>query len=700
MKKHILFSILTIITGFAFAQTAPPNGMIYQAVARDGSGNLAVRRTIYVQATVLKGSATGAVMYSDEHKVISNADAMFSVIVGQGKYLSGTYTKLTDIPWDKDKYFFNLKIGVAPSIPRLGWTPSYTDMGTTQFWSVPYAMFSGKSGDSLTLTVNGTGRQIKLGNYKPIFFSVADKDSIATNEIQSLSRNGGRLLLSLNGGMVTLPDSSASNELQSITRNGGRIILNQNGGTIFLPDSSATNELQTISRNGGRIVLSQKGGIVTLPDSSASNELQTISQSGNTITLSQGGGSVTITDNDKQMLGITSGKGTISLSNGGSIRLADSSATNELQTVSISPGKGRITLSKSGGTVVLNDSSAINELQTISQSGNTITLSQGGGSVTITDNDKQMLGITSSKGTISLSNGGSVKLADSSATNELQTVSISSGKGRITLSNGGGNVVLNDSSGTNELQTISQSGNTITLSQSGGSVTITDNDKQMLGITSSKGTISLSNGGSVQLADSSAANELQTVSISSGKGTITLSNGGGNVVLNDSSAINELQTISKSANVITLSDGGGSVLDLDSQRLSLTDSGLNKTIQISNGNAVTLNVADGDTLHWKQIGSNSTYIKGSVGVGTSSPENSAMFQVSSTSKGVLFPKMTEAQRVLIAGPAVGLLVYQTDGSTGFYFYDGTAWLRLSTGSSSSAGSGSVPSGILYTVDGF
>ncbi|MFN5890057.1 MAG: hypothetical protein ACK448_06645, partial [Bacteroidota bacterium] len=373
MKKHILFSILTIITGFAFAQTAPPNGMIYQAVARDGSGNLAVRRTIYVQTTVLKGSATGAVMYSDEHKVISNADAMFSVIVGQGKYLSGTYTKLTDIPWDKDKYFFNLKIGVAPSIPRLGWTPSYTDMGTTQFWSVPYAMFSGKSGDSLTLTVNGTGRQIKLGNYKPIFFSVADKDSIATNEIQSLSRNGGRLLLSLNGGMVTLPDSSASNELQSITRNGGRIILNQNGGTIFLPDSSATNELQTISRNGGRIVLSQKGGIVTLPDSSASNELQTISQSGNTITLSQGGGSVTITDNDKQMLGITSGKGTISLSNGGSIRLADSSATNELQTVSISPGKGRITLSKSGGTVVLNDSSAINELQTISQSGNTIT---------------------------------------------------------------------------------------------------------------------------------------------------------------------------------------------------------------------------------------------------------------------------------------------------------------------------------------
>jgi len=150
------------------AQTAPPNGMIYQAVARDGSGNLAVRRTIYVQTTVLKGSSTGTVMYADEHKVNSNADAMFTVIVGQGTYLSGAFKKLTDIPWDKDKYFFNLKICVAPSIPGTGWKKKFVDIGTTQFWTVPYAMQAGKSSDSLQLIVNGNQRQIKLGNYSPV----------------------------------------------------------------------------------------------------------------------------------------------------------------------------------------------------------------------------------------------------------------------------------------------------------------------------------------------------------------------------------------------------------------------------------------------------------------------------------------------------------------------------------------------------
>ena len=105
---------------------------------------------------------------------------------------------------------------------------------------------------------------------------------------------------------------------------------------------------------------------------------------------------------------------------------------------------------------------------------------------------------------------------------------------------------------------------------------------------------------------------------------------------------------------------------------------------------------DGDTLHWKQTGNNSTYTKGSVGVGTPTPENSAILQVSSTSKGVLFPKMTAAQRALISSPAVGLLIYQIDGAAGFYFFDGINWVILSTGGTSSVSSG----GIIYTVDGF
>ncbi|MCH2024052.1 MAG: DUF1566 domain-containing protein, partial [Saprospiraceae bacterium] len=41
--------------------------------------------------------------------------------------------------------------------------------------------------------------------------------------------------------------------------------------------------------------------------------------------------------------------------------------------------------------------------------------------------------------------------------------------------------------------------------------------------------------------------------------------------------------------------------------------------------------------------------------------------------------MTESERDAIASPATGLLIFQTDGTSGFYYYSGTAWTPIHTG---------------------
>lgn len=75
-----------------------------------------------------------------------------------------------------------------------------------------------------------------------------------------------------------------------------------------------------------------------------------------------------------------------------------------------------------------------------------------------------------------------------------------------------------------------------------------------------------------------------------------------------------------------------------------------------------------------------------VNTSGSSADASAMLDVSSTSKGVLIPRMTQAQRNAIAAPVAGLLIYQTDNTPGFYYYNGSAWTAISGGGGSPTGS--------------
>jgi hypothetical protein len=71
-----------------------------------------------------------------------------------------------------------------------------------------------------------------------------------------------------------------------------------------------------------------------------------------------------------------------------------------------------------------------------------------------------------------------------------------------------------------------------------------------------------------------------------------------------------------------------------------------------------------------------------VNASGSAADASAMLDVQSTSKGLLIPKMTAAQRAAIVSPANGLMVYQTDGQNGVYINQGTSaapnWVALST----------------------
>ena len=92
---------------------------------------------------------------------------------------------------------------------------------------------------------------------------------------------------------------------------------------------------------------------------------------------------------------------------------------------------------------------------------------------------------------------------------------------------------------------------------------------------------------------------------------------------------------------------------------------------------------DEDIIHFDIAGSEAMVIDNNrnVGIGTSSPDGSAMLDVKSTDKGMLVPRMTSAQRTGISSPATGLLVFDMDNAS-FWYYDGSSWADLSAASAS------------------
>ncbi len=118
--------------------------------------------------------------------------------------------------------------------------------------------------------------------------------------------------------------------------------------------------------------------------------------------------------------------------------------------------------------------------------------------------------------------------------------------------------------------------------------------------------------------------------------------------------------------------------------------------------------AAGNTPYWDGtqwvLNSANLFNNGSsIGIGTVAPNASAALEVNSTTKGFLLPTMTQTQRNAISTPATGLLIYQSDNTPGFYYYNGSAWTAIAgaaAGGGGAAGYSSTANTLIYTTDGF
>ena len=159
IKLFILFTLMC----FGLMAQAQPQKINYQAVAVGANGVTVKNRIISLRLSILDSSSTGSVLYSETHQPTTDGSGQFSVFLGGGTAVSGTFS---NIPWGntKDK-FLKAEADLAGGM-------NYVLMGVSQVVSVPYALAASSLKEGATITgANGSQYTLTVGTNGPVWNS-------------------------------------------------------------------------------------------------------------------------------------------------------------------------------------------------------------------------------------------------------------------------------------------------------------------------------------------------------------------------------------------------------------------------------------------------------------------------------------------------------------------------------------------------
>jgi len=140
MKNTLLTILSVLFCTITFAQSVP-QGINYQAVARDASGDVLMNQALTIQFSVISDITTSAVSWQETHTVSTNNYGLYTAIIGQGTATSvGSSANFDVIDWGASNHLLKVEVDYGGG---------FVDMGTTAFMSVPYALSSGSTINSL-----------------------------------------------------------------------------------------------------------------------------------------------------------------------------------------------------------------------------------------------------------------------------------------------------------------------------------------------------------------------------------------------------------------------------------------------------------------------------------------------------------------------------------------------------------------------
>jgi hypothetical protein len=241
------------------------NGLNFQGVARTSNNVILGSQAITIKLSILQGSSSGTAEYAETRKVTTNAQGLFTAVIGDTGAIN-TLGNFTTINWKISPKF--LKIEMDPAAGT-----NFITMGTTQFQYVAYAQFA-KSVDAenivgiVPVTLGGTGVNSLTGLKTALALNNVNNTTDLTKPISTLTQTA--LDLKLNAADTikytkqTYSDSALLTKL-SITGNAATATI---AGNITATTNTTLTSLSNLATVGtitsgvwsGTAVAVEKGG--------------------------------------------------------------------------------------------------------------------------------------------------------------------------------------------------------------------------------------------------------------------------------------------------------------------------------------------------------------------------------------------------------------------------------------------------------
>jgi len=145
MKKLFPLFYFLLFT-FEFVKAQAPQATSYQAVLRNSSGNVLANQLVKVRFSIRDSVANGTVVYQETQTPTTNAQGLINLFAGQGTAVTGNFA---GINWGNKSKYLQTEIDITGG-------NNYTDMGTTQLMSVPYALYANAATTAANGNPNGT----------------------------------------------------------------------------------------------------------------------------------------------------------------------------------------------------------------------------------------------------------------------------------------------------------------------------------------------------------------------------------------------------------------------------------------------------------------------------------------------------------------------------------------------------------------